>query len=270
LTEASQTPDASFADARCQTPDASGTGLPLLASGVWRLASAKLGLLLLLALLTTGCSTRFVRGRAERRIADKLEDLIGPAEKYKVRVRGTKDAEIVVGRIRRVEIDGWNIQAGGQIELESLHAELRNLRYHAPPEERVSVGDSLLVVQLTQTALNDYLRRQQPDSQPEVVLNDGTVTLKGMFRWLGVPTPIETTGRLTIVDRVRLEFRAETVRVAADPMSGIGAEYIEKRLNPLLDVQRLNLPIRLDTITSESGRLVVRGTAHLPAPPRNR
>src|SRR3954453_14999288 len=82
--------------------------------------------------LLAGCSTRFVRGRAERRIAHKLDDLIGPAERYQVRVRGTKDAEIVAGRLRRIDVDGWNVHAGNQIDLESFHLELHELRYHAP------------------------------------------------------------------------------------------------------------------------------------------
>jgi hypothetical protein len=216
------------------------------------------------SLLLCGCSTRLIRGKAERRISRRLTDLIGPAEKYKVRVRGTKDAEIVVGRIRRIEIDGWNVNAGRQILLESLHLELRNLRYHAPPDEQVTVGESELVIHLTEPALNDYLRRQNPENPPQVMLNGGTVTLKGALRLLGVPTPIETTGRLQIANRTELIYRANDVLMAIDPIPGIGPEYVEKRLNPLLDVAGLELPLRLDSIEVQPGRLIVRGTAYLP------
>src|ERR1051326_6102659 len=147
--------------------------------GSWLAArGAAAGLLLLLVPLTTGCSTGFIRGHAERRIQHRLVDLIGPAEEYKVRVRHTKDAEIVVGRIRRIEIDGRHIKAGGQLELESLHVVLQNLKYHAPPAERLTVDESQLESDITEAALNDYLRRQNPDLQPEVVLNDGTLILK--------------------------------------------------------------------------------------------
>src|SRR2546422_555014 len=156
------------------------------------------------------------------------------------------------------------VRAGEQLELESLHLELNDLRYHAPPNEALTVGESLLVIHLTEAALNDYLRRQHPKSPTEVVFHDGTVTLKGTMRLLGVPTPVETSGRLEIADGTRVEYRADTVRFSADSAPGTGAEYIEKRLNPLLDVTRLNLPIRLNGIEVQPGRLVVRGTASLP------
>jgi hypothetical protein len=39
---------------------------------------------------------------------------------------------------------------------------------------------------------------------------------------------------------------------------------VEKHLNPLLNVERLNLPLRLDAIEVQPGRLVVRGTAYIP------
>lgn len=225
--------------------------------------------ILLAVLFLTGCSTRIIRGHAESRITDRLEALIGPADRYQVKVSRTKDAEIVVGRVRRIEINGWHVHAGEQIELESVHLVLENLRYRAAPGEQVSVSGSELVIHLTETALNDYLRRQHPSSQPVVRLNNGTVTLKGTLRFLGVPTPIETEGRLEIVGKRRIEFRADQVRLAIDPVPGIGREYIEKQLNPLIDVTRLKLPLQLDSIHIRSGRIVVRGSAYLPPPSRS-
>ncbi len=100
------------------------------------------------------------------------------------------------------------------------------------------------------------------------MLNGGTVTLKGALRPLGVPTPIETTGRLQIANRTELIYRANEVLMAIDPIPGIGPEYVEKRLNPLLDVAHLELPLRLDSIEVQPGRLIVRGTAYLPPRPK--
>jgi hypothetical protein len=181
-----------------------------------------------------------------------------------VRVRGTKDAEIVAGRLRQIDVDGWNVRAGNQIDLESFHLELHNLRYHAPPDESLSIGDSHLEIQITEPALNNYLSRQHPDNRPEIRLDSGRVTLKGTMRLLGIDTPLITTGWLAVVDHTRVEFRAESVRLATNPIPGIGTEYVENHLNPLLNVTRLDLPLRLDEIEVQPGRLIVRGSAHLP------
>jgi hypothetical protein len=228
-------------------------------------------LCLLAALLSgPGCSTRFIRHRAERRIEQRLVSLIGPAERYRVRLRHTKDAAIVGGRFRRIEVDGWNVRVGDQLTLETLHLVLLNLRYHAPPGERLSVGDSELVISVSQEALNDYLRRQHPSLQPAVSLENGRVTLKGNLRLLGVPTPIVTVGRLEIQERTRVEFRADSVQFSTDPAPDLGPEYVEKQLNPVLNVARLELPLRLDQITMQPGHLIVRGTAYLPQPAKAR
>jgi hypothetical protein len=234
------------------------------AAGTRAFAPSLLLCALLVVPLLCGCSTRFVRGRAERRIQHKLVDLIGPAERYQVRVRGTKDAEIVAGRLRRIDVDGWNVRAANQIDLESFHLELNNLRYHAPPDESLSIGDSHLEIQITEPALNSYLRRQHPDNRPEITLDNGKVTLKGSLRLLGIDTPLVTAGWLEVVDQTRVNFRAESVRLSTEPIPGIGTEYVESHLNPLLNITRLNLPLRLDEIEVRPGRLIVRGSAHLP------
>ena len=221
-------------------------------------------LFLVLQLPLCGCSTRLVRGHVERRIAHRLVDLIGPADRYQVRVRGTKDAEIVAGHLRRIDVDGWNVRAANQIDLESIHIELDDLRYHAGPEETLSVGESHLEIRITEPALNSYLHRQHPENLPEITLDRDRVTLKGTLRLLGVDTPLVTTGRLEVVDHTRVVLRAETVQFSADPIPGIGPEYVEKHLNPLLNVTRLNLPLRLDEIEVQPGRLIVRGSVYLP------
>jgi hypothetical protein len=193
-----------------------------------------------------------------------LEQLIGPAERYQVRIRGTKDAQIVAGHLRRVDVDGWNVRAANQIDLESFHLELHNLRYEAPPEESLSIGESFLEIQITEPALNQYVRRQNPRSQTEITLDSGRVTLKEQMRLLGIDTPLVTTGWLEIVEHTRVNFRAESVRLSADPIPGIGKEYVESHLNPLLNIKRLNLPLSLDEIEVQPGRLIVRGSASLP------
>lgn len=242
----------------------------MLAVGRWSILTGRqpwLNPLLLFCLLATlssvtGCSTRFIRSRAERRIARRLDRLIGPADRYRVRVSRTKDAQLVAGRIRKIDIDGWNVQAGRQINLEWLHLEMRDVKYHAGPDEQLTVGSSELVIHLTEDSLNDYLRREHPDGPPRVTLNGGTVTLRSAIRLLGVPTPMETTGSLEVADHLQVNYRASEVHLAdADPVPGIGPEYVERHLNPLLDVERLNLPLRLDAIEVHPGHLVVRGSA---------
>src|SRR5215207_6657989 len=91
-------------------------------------SSRPLVLSLALFLLTAGCSTRFLNGRLEKRIASRLRSLIGPANHYHVSIHETRDAELVLGNIRRLRVDAENVLAGGELLLDRLQLEARGIR----------------------------------------------------------------------------------------------------------------------------------------------
>jgi hypothetical protein len=244
-------------------------GLPQLSPPLFRLGSTLLSLALLLS--PAGCSTRIVRGRVEKRIAARLRTLIGPADDYRVRIYDTKDPELVVGSIRRLEVQGTNVQAGGRtrIRLDALRLWARGIRFRGGPGEVVSVGDSHLEVDISEDALNDYLARQHRREGARVHLNDGTVTLFGMIRVLGVQAPVETTGRLEIAEGRQIVYRADHVSAPTLRLPGTGTEFVERQVNPLVDMERLDWPVRLETIQVGGGKVTLGGALALPNPDRD-
>lgn len=215
--------------------------------------------------MATGCSrSRLIRGSIEKRIAARLRTLIGPADHYRVRILETRDAELVVGSIRRLEIEGTNVLANGQLRLRKLNVSARGIKFRGGPDDLAVVRQSRVAVQISEASLNEYLARARSRNQARVSFRDGSVTLFGNLRVLAAEVPIETSGRLEIAAGQQLLFRAEQVVAPDLRLPGTGAEFVERRVNPLVDLRRLQWPIRLEAVHVADGAATLEGSLTLP------
>jgi hypothetical protein len=214
--------------------------------------------------ILAGCSTTVVRKGVERRVERRLHSVLGPAERYRVRIKDTRDSELVLGKARRVEVEGDRIRAKGQFLVESLRLTLTNLRYEGGEPYFVSVERSDLQVEFTDQTLNEYLSAYHPRNEPHVTFHPDVVTVRMVYGFLGKRTPITATGRLVVEDGLRLVFDAEKVDTSLINTPGFGEKFVEERVNPLLDLSRIEFPARLESIQVLEGRIRAHGSATLP------
>ncbi|MBM3459230.1 MAG: DUF2993 domain-containing protein, partial [Armatimonadetes bacterium] len=213
-----------------------------------------------------GCSTVVVRRGVERRVERRLGDLLGPAEGYQVRIRGSRDPDLVRGYARRVEVRGRGILARGQLRVERLDLTLEDLRYEGGEPYFVSVGRSELEVEFTDAALNRYLSEYHGRYQPSVRFLEGQVEVRMLYRFLGAPTPLRAVGRFQVEEGKKLNFEAleaDVPFISADQPE-FRRRFVQDRVNPLLDLTRLEFPAQLESVELSPGRLKARGTANLP------
>ena len=215
-------------------------------------------------LLLGGCSGVLRRG-VERRAVKRLSEFVGPAEHYRVRILDTRDAELAKGRAKRVEVEGRKIMARGQLQVEQLRLTLRNLRYEGVEPYFVSVQRSDLEVELTEEALNRYLRTYQAELEPELRFEPGVVHASVLSKFLGLPVRLKASGRLLVREGKQLIFDADSadLSILARPEQD-EERLLEERLNPLLDLSKLELPARLESVEIGADRLRARGSAAIP------
>jgi hypothetical protein len=208
-----------------------------------------------------GCSTTIVRSGVERRVEKRLATILGPAERYRVRILDTRDAELVRGRARRVEVRGRRIFLRSQFLIDTLSLTLDDLRYEGGDPDLVSVRRSDLQVEFTDEALNSYLHAYQARYDPKVRFDTDLVEVTVTYPFLGKPTPIHATGRFLIREGRQLLFKAEKADVAFINQPGFGERFVEDRVNPIVDLGRIDFPARLESIQLLPGRLRAYGTA---------
>lgn len=223
----------------------------------------RLGITAVALLLPLGCSTHLLRGQIEKRIATRLRSLIGPANHYSVRIYDTRDAELVVGSIRRLTVEGSNVLVGGVIRLDRLRLEASGIRFRGGPDDLARVKESFLAVEISQAALNDYLEKERPEDEAHATLHDGAVKLSGVLRLLGARVPVEATGIVEVVDERQVVFRARSVHAPELRLPEAGAALVERQVNPLVDVALLDWPVRLSSIRVEEGKVTLEGALDL-------
>lgn len=211
--------------------------------------------------LLAGCSTTVVRRGVERRVERRLATILGPAERYRVRILDTTDAELVKGRARRVEVRGRRVYARSEMLIDSLLLTLDDLRYEGGDPDLVSVRRSDLQVEFTDEALNSYLRAYHARYDPVVRFRADQVEVTVTYPFLGTPTVIHATGRFVIREGRQLLFDAEKADVSFINQPGFGEKFVEDRINPLFDLSRIDFPARLESVEMLPGRLRAYGTA---------
>jgi hypothetical protein len=228
-------------------------------------ASAALILLTLTGLLP-GCTTHYLKGQLEKRIAVRLRSLIGPANHYSVQIEETRDAELVLGRLRRIRVEGRNVLVGGVIRLDVLRLDAQGVRFRGGPDRLDRVRWSHLAVEITDAALNEYLAKVRPAEQAHVALHEGEVTLRGVLRLLGTPVEVEARGPVAISDGRRLIFRAREVIAPSLQLPGGGVAFVERQVNPLVDMNALEWPVRLDAVHVDPEKILLEGSLDMPQP----
>lgn len=208
-----------------------------------------------------GCSTTVVRRSVERRVERRLAGVLGPAERYRVRILDTRDPELVKGRARRVEIRGRRIFAQNVLLIDTLTLTLDDLRYEGGDPEFVSVRRSDLQVEFTDESLNSYLRGRHARYDPKVRFGEDQINVSVTYPFLGAPTVINATGRLVIREGRQLLFDAEKADVSFINQPGFGERFVEDRVNPLVDLGRIDFPARLESVQLLPGRMRAYGTA---------
>ncbi|HEU4754693.1 MAG TPA: LmeA family phospholipid-binding protein, partial [Armatimonadota bacterium] len=173
----------------------------------------------------------------------------------------TQDQELVRGRARRVVVRGRKIHVRRQFMIDALNLTLEDLRYEGGEPYLVSVRRSDLQVEFTDQALNDYLRYYHARYDPEVTFEPDQVQVRMLYPFLGNPTLIRATGRFEIMEGRKLFFRAQHADISFLNQPGFGERFVEDRVNPLLDLTRLDFPARLESVQLLKGRLKAYGTA---------
>jgi hypothetical protein len=233
-----------------------------------------LALLAVAALLESGvagCSSRLLQRTVEKRLRNRLTTLIGPAQRYTVSIDGTNDDDLVLGRIRRMEVAGHEVRIGGKFAIQRFELRLEHVRYTGGRADLISVRESDLLVEFTEASLNQYLAQYHPRSGIQARFSPAAVSIATSLRLFGVPTPILATGQLAIDGFKRIVFRAERVEAPNAPLLGPSKVLVERQINPLLDMDELRVPVRLTDLQVFDGRILIRGTADLPprAPQRS-
>lgn len=223
-------------------------------------------LLAALCLAAGGCGPLNPIRAVESGIARYAVRRFGPADRYDVQISsaGTNLRRGVIGAL---VIEGHRVHTKAGLVVNWCRAELRDVRFERKSRSIISVGESSVVAEVLEEDANAYLSAR-PDGYRHIrveLTGDGEMAVVVEPRVVGVPVTVRLEGRPEVRNGSDVVFVPDALRVARLnlPRSLLG--LVERRINPILRVDELGVPVVLDDVRVEQGRIVVAGTADVEA-----
>jgi hypothetical protein len=220
-----------------------------------------LGLAILAAVvLTVGAPSALVA----RQMTAAVRAHVEPGGSVRVRVRATAWG-LVQQRLDRVQIEARGIRLGDLVA-DHLSAELVGVRFTRQPEgwtpSRVQSGEAMAGI--GGARLERFLLERGLE-QPRVVVEPSGVTVEAAMPAGAVRVPFRLRGRFEAAGR-DLRFRATSLEVSGTELPQPLADTLVGLAQPVISLSRLPIPMVVDRVATEPGRVVVRARAAEDAP----
>lgn len=213
-----------------------------------------------LAAAVAGCGSDQETAREFQRV---LPRLIGPAQRYELRVSGTSGA-----RLRQVKVRASRLAMAEDLVLDSAAIDLAEVRYNRKNRELLGVDRADFSAILLQEDLNLHLKsRTSLVRGLRLRITPDGVQLRGSADIPGVRLPVtpEFTldGTLGIDDAGRLRFEPSRIRVIGIEVPAVAAQALATQINPLVDLTTGRLPVYLRSVEVGNGEVRLAGRALL-------
>ncbi|MDX1933918.1 MAG: DUF2993 domain-containing protein [Capsulimonadales bacterium] len=212
-----------------------------------------------LVLFAAGC-TRRVEQEAEKQFKAALPEYVGPAERYDVRVRSDSAGAVMRGRLRQVRVDGRKVQVEPTLTLDRLTLDFEEVSLDTRARRLQSIGRATFECRIHAPVLQEYVRRQHPEI-PDlgIALRADSLFITARPDALGLvekpfqldlpgklPVTITVEGKLTPSGPTQLNFSPEKAGVSIVPIPRFALEFLAKRLNPVVNLSTMKVPIQAD------------------------
>lgn len=174
--------------------------------------------------------------------------------------------------IGRADIHLYNIRLPRELIVDELHLAGGEIRIFDDGGGRsVSTGEIAASAVISEVNLNRVIASNVPDDAPiknlQIAIFSSRVRITGAaLRPLAVPFTIEATLRIENGVRIMLDWQNASVGLGLPKML---VDMLEQRINDKmsLDMSALPVPVWIDSIQCEPGRLTAIGRARITAPP---
>jgi hypothetical protein len=222
--------------------------------------STLVALLLVGALLASGC----VQNIAEGQIKKTLTKMLGPADKYVVDIRNTSDGELLSGKVNDLDITGRRVRTKDGLCLDRFHVRMKGLKLDKDKKNVESVQEAVFDIDILQEDLSKMARAKvQNFGDVQVLLGAGDVSVVAPAKALNLAVDLSVQGSLQVQDGTRINFAPRAVALGPLTLADGPVQALAARINPIADLTGLPIPIFVDVLTSQAGRLAIQGRLFL-------
>jgi hypothetical protein len=141
----------------------------------------------------------------------------------------------------------------------SVEIEVRNVRVDIEKKTLEKIGKATFSMKVDSEAVTGYLRKHggKELKDLEVEFRDSSTFIKGTPKVKGFDLPAEVEGTPVLKGKRIINFEAKEIKVLGIPLPKAAIEELEDKLNPVLDLSGLELPIELTKVEVEKKALLI-------------
>jgi hypothetical protein len=152
--------------------------------------------MIMLALSVAGCVGDIIDSKVEKKIAESLPDLVGPAKSYDVEVHGSK-GKMIKGQIEELIVHGEEVWLTPDLCIDALNVRMKDVVADRKKSELKSVGETTFEATLSEKSLNGYIDKIRTDSPKiKIKLLKGKMMVHGRPKAWIVSANVDVTGSL--------------------------------------------------------------------------
>jgi len=210
-----------------------------------------------------GCGGGGIRRKVESGIAKALQQRLGPAKAYSVKVTGST-MSILGGKLDGVDISGEDVRLAKGITVARLDVSIKDLAVDTSTQAIKRCKSTTYSAAVSEDELERYVVKRYPDipgltlallkDQARVTASPGVA---------GVTVSIVAEAALGVRGGRQLVLDLKNINVEWLPTPGFAREYIEGRVNPVFDAADLGFDARIDSVSIAPGFVTLTGTLDL-------
>ena len=201
-------------------------------------------------------------GLVERILESELPKRVGPARKYEVRL-DRKGMDLARGRLGKVDVTGLDVQTDDGLVIPQLGLQMEDVKLALASRSLESVAKSLFSASLGEEAVTRYVQKRAGVGVRDVrvAFRDSQLHVKATPELLGFGLPSEVSGKPVLNGEDAIDFRASRVSVLGIRVPRLAVDELERKINPVVDLSGLKLPVRITDLRVQGSRLVADGSA---------
>ncbi|MBW3624206.1 MAG: DUF2993 domain-containing protein [Armatimonadetes bacterium] len=214
--------------------------------------------------LLSGCDQLNPYKIGERSVTRYMKDLMGPAERYNVKIY-KKGSDLRRGYISHLTITADDLRTKKGFDIRRLDADLYDVRFNSKSRTLENIGSSAFTAYVTEESANAYLAKNDRGIPGlRVQFETGNIVVNAAPQLLGVSIPLTLRGKGVPQEGNRVHFAPDALAVSRLNLPLMAVRLVEQRINPVFDLDELELPARLQSVESQANEIVLKGEVKLP------
>lgn len=201
---------------------------------------------------------------AEEYLRRELEQRLGPARRYEVHLDRER-SDLSKGRVGGADITALGVRTRNGLVISRIELHLGEVQLDENMHPLRTTVSGTFYARIGREAVSRFVRERAGRKVAGIKLDfhPGEIVVHAKPDLMGVGIRSEVTGRPVLNGRRAIDFEARRVSVFGMRLPAAARDALEKRINPVVDLSALKLPIRVTQVSVLTQGLEVRGTADL-------